>query len=195
MDFPSARYRDVGVLTCTSCGTTERHFFLINASAGVTAEANRFFNSPDRLLAQLKRLSTNAAILYAACKTMATYRNMPLVIKTGDGCGMEHELTNLAIVKNPHVSGGLRFPGNARYDSGLLEFHLAGGLRTIGRLRLFVCLTMGRPPGGPHMRSWESPAATLSARSPMTVEFDGEVIRTDHVRLSVLPRHLRVCTC
>jgi diacylglycerol kinase (ATP) len=195
MDFSSARPRDVGVLTYPSHGTSERRYFLINASAGLTAEANRFFNSPDRILALLKRISTGAAILYAAFTTMATYQNRCLTIETNGGLRRELELTNLAILKNPNVSGGLKFPGEPRYDSGTLEFHLAGSLRTIGRIRLFTCLAAGRPARGPNMRSWESPAATLSATRPIAVEFDGEVIMTEQVRLSILPRHLQVCTC
>jgi diacylglycerol kinase family enzyme len=195
IDFSSARPRDVAMLEVGRNGATERRFFLINASAGLTAEANRFFNGQDALLAFLKRTSTNAAILYAAFRTMATYRDRRLIIEPEGGQRTEASVTNLAIVKNPHVSGGLRFPGEASYDSGLLQLHLAGELGLGGRLRLFRALASGRAPTGRTIHSWQSREVTIRSQSPFGLEFDGEVINTDHVRFSVLPRHLRVCTC
>jgi hypothetical protein len=62
IDFDRARPRDAGCLSFDSC----RRFFLVNASAGVTANANAFFNGPDTGLRLLKSVSTAAAISYAA---------------------------------------------------------------------------------------------------------------------------------
>jgi diacylglycerol kinase (ATP) len=195
MDFSSARPRDVVKLEYTGNGSTERRYFMVNASAGVTAEANRFFNDPDPFLALLKRRSTRTAIHYAAFRTMTTYRSRRLTIISGEEEQRDVIVTNLAILKSPHVSGGLKFPGEPSYDSGLLQFHLAGELPFGGRLRLFQALAAGHVPKGRAMQFWQSREATLSSDRPFALEFDGEVINTNKVRFSVLPRHLRVCTC
>lgn len=195
MDFSSARPRDVVRLDLGRDGSTEKRFFLVNASVGLTAEANRFFNNPNALLAFLKRTSTDVAILYAAFRTMATYHNRRLTIESDEEARREAKVTNLAILKSPHVSGGLKFPGEASYDSGLLQFHLAGDLHFGGRLRLFQDLAAGRAPKGRTMLFWQSGSGALRSDKPFVVEFDGEVVTTDSVRFSVLPRHLQVCTC
>jgi diacylglycerol kinase (ATP) len=194
-DFSSTRPRDVVNLEFGKDGSTEQRYFLINASVGLTAEANRFFNSPNSLLSIMKRTSTSVAIFYAAFNTMATYRSRRLTIESDGERWTEPNMTNLAILKSLHVSGSLKFPGDASYDSGLLRFHIAGDLQFGGRLRLFQDLATGREPKGRSMSSWQSGGATLSSDRPFALEFDGEVITTDKVHISILPRHLQVCTC
>ena len=53
LDFAHARLRDVGMLTAEVNGTRVYRYFISNASIGATADANREFNEPDRLLDQL----------------------------------------------------------------------------------------------------------------------------------------------
>ena len=195
MDFRSARLRDVVKLEVGRNGSLETKHFLINASAGLTAEGNWFFNHPDRLLAALKRRWTGGAILYATIRSILTYRGQRLTIESGSLPPTGVDVTNLAMLKNPHVSGALKFPGVGSYDSGLLDIHLASNLGWRGRVRLFRALASGRAPEGPSVQSWQSQELTLSSGTPFALEFDGEVALTDRARVTVLPRHLRVCVC
>lgn len=195
MDFRSARLRDVVKLEIGRNGSMETKHFLVNASAGLTAEGNWFFNHPDHGLAVLKRKWTGGAILYATFRSMMTCRNHRLTIESGSLPPRVAGVTNLAMLKNPHVSGGLKFPGLASYDSGLLDIHLASNLGWSGRVRLFQALASGRAMKRTLDQCWQSHELTLSSDTPFALEFDGEVIRTDRVRVTVLPRHLRVCAC
>lgn len=195
MDFTSIRPRDLVILECERDGVNDGHFFLVNASVGLTAAANRFFNGPGRLLHVMKRMSSAAAILHAAFRTMVMYRNIRITIATDPHGARDASVTNLAILKSPHVSGGLRFPGEASYDSGLMRFYLATDLELGGRFGLFRDLAAGRAPSGTTISTWDSPRGTIRSDRPFDFEFDGEVTSTKCVHLSVLPRHLQVCTC
>lgn len=194
-DFSSTRLRDVVSIDLDGDGPAHRRYFLINASAGITAEAVRIVDSSDPFLATMKRISPSAAILYAGFRAIAEFHNCRLTVESPGSPGLDALVTNLAILKSPHLSGGLRYPFDADYGSGLLQFHLSWGLGMKGRVRLLRTLASGGAPHERCMRAWSSRRGELSANSPFVFEFDGEVVATTRVRLNVLPRHLRVCTC
>ncbi len=192
IDFTRARPRDVGSLTYGSPGS--RRYFLVNASVGVTAEANDLFNHPDRLLAFQKRHAAPSAIYYAALKTILSYRNRSVTIGSAGGETFQARLTNLGVVKSPHFSGDLSYGGAPSYDDGLLKLYLCEDLNTRELLRLLRALGGNnghRSAAG--MRTWSSREITVEADSPFAVEFDGEVIRTTDARFTVIPQSLKVC--
>ncbi len=166
IDFTRARPRDVGSFTFGS--PERRRYFLVNASAGVTAEANDLFNNPGRLLAFQKRHATSAAIYYAALKTILTYRNRSLTIGSSGGETFRTSLTNLGILKSPYFSGSLSYGGSASYDDGLLKLYLCKDLNTVELIRLLRALSTknGRRPAI-YIRTWSSPEITLEARLPL----------------------------
>ena len=104
IDFQNAYLRDAGVIKYDSDKGKVEKYFLINASIGITAEANNLFNKPDFILRRLKQFNTKMAIFYSAIKTMMTYRNLSAEIII-DGDKLKTKLTNLGITKNPHFSG------------------------------------------------------------------------------------------
>jgi diacylglycerol kinase (ATP) len=192
IDFARARPRDVG--SFTSGAPERKRYFLVNASIGVTAEANDFFNRPDRLLAFQKHHATQAAIYYAALKTILTYRNRSVAISSSGGETFRTSLTNLGVVKSPHFSGNLSYGGSAFYDDGLLKIHLCENLNAGAIIRLLRAL--GTENGRRQLsgiRTWSTPDITVEADSPFAVEFDGEVVRTASARFAVIPRTLKVC--
>ena len=193
LDFNAARPRDVGVATYLHDGVQRSRVFLINASAGVIAEGNLFFNQPDRVLAWLKGRSTALAILYASLRTILLFRNQPVVVTSTETGSFTSDLTNIGIVKNPHFTGDLRYPGEADYGNGQFTVYLFGGLRRRGLLRLMKALSKGVFPSDIHARVWTSQKIEISSSSPIAVESDGEVVRTHSVAFHILPRRMRVC--
>jgi diacylglycerol kinase family enzyme len=195
INFPLAALRDVGVLELEERGETLTRYFLVNASVGLTADANRFFNSPDALLSFLKRTSTPFAIAYAAVSTILRFSNRFFGIRTETGLRRDVALTNLNILKSPHVSGTLTYPLPPTYDNGLLQCVLASSMGIVGRLRLLRLLSRGRVPVTPMLETFGCSVLTVTSASPFAVEFDGEIAVTSEVKFSVLQQHLRVCTC
>lgn len=193
IDFEHARPRDVGCVSIEQNGITTKKYFLINASVGITAEANRFFNNPDRILAQLKQAHTASAILYAAFATIISFQNVRTRLQDGNIGAFTTNLTNLGVVKNSHFSGNLAYDSPISYDNGNLQIHLCHDMKRWDVVRLFNALSHGRFRTIKNTRSWSSPSLTVSADHPFAVEFDGEIAETKTATFSALQQFLKVC--
>jgi diacylglycerol kinase (ATP) len=193
LDFPHARLRDVGLLTAEINGTGVYRYFISNASIGTTADANREFNEPDRLLAELKRVCTPAAILYAALKTIMRHRNVTAMIASSETGTLHVSLSNLGVVKNNHFSGNMRYDAPIRLDNGFFGVHLCHGMNSQDLVHVLLSLSSGRFGGMRKTRSWTSSSLTVRATESVNVEFDGEIINTNVVRFEVLHNALKVC--
>ena len=195
INFSLAALRDVGILEFEDNGKIVTRYFLVNASVGLTADANRFFNSPDTLLSLLKRTYTPSAIMYAALLTILRFSNRPFDIRTETAFRTGVALTNLNILKSPHVSGTLTYPLPPAYDTGRLDCFVASSMGIGERLRLLRSLSRGKVPVTTKLETLHCSNLTATSGSPFAVEFDGEIAMTPEARFSVLQQHLRVCTC
>jgi len=193
LEFAQARFRDVGRLTFLEDGIWRTRYFLVNASCGITAEANRRFNGSDNILRTLKRVHTQSAILYAAIKTILQHRNFTAAISSSEGFSWRGELTNLGILKNPHFSGNLRYDIPTKLDSGKFGVALCEKMRRIDIFRLLNSLSRGKFKGLRRTVWFPTSSITVTADRPFLVETDGEIITTTAARFTVLPHYLKVC--
>ena len=192
-DFSHATPRDVGCLTYTMDRRNVTKYFLVNASVGVNAEANLYFNNPDAVLRWLKRIHTGSAIFYAALRNMLVFRNIPVRIGShGYGpCNMN--LTNLGIVKNPHFSGDLSYGTAMPAKNGTFMIYMAHDMTRVELLHLFRGLRRGEFTHTRTTASWETDTLRISSAHPFAVEYDGEIITTKSVHFNVLQHHIKVC--
>jgi diacylglycerol kinase (ATP) len=196
MNFGSVIYRDVGLLTHEDeTGKLCKRHWLVNASIGITAEANFLFNTPDLLLRSLKKSSTNAAILYAALHTIAAYRNRLMTIMIGDEEPFQTSITNLGIVKNPHFSGNFCYDSDYEPDSGYFNIHLCENMSLGRTLATLWRLSQKRFSGFPLTRSWRANRVVVQSEQPFAVEFDGEVVKTRFASFTLKHKLIQVCTC
>ena len=193
IDFNGSQPRDVGCLYYQVDGRRETRYFLINASIGITANANFFFNHPDRILHFLKKHSTSAAITYAACKTIAGHRNISVQIQTDDNHTQCSLLSNLAVIKNPHFSGSLRYGVPARYRSHEFDIFFCHDMTRKNLLRLLASCANGGASRMEKMNHWISKSVAVRSDSAIPVEYDGEVVLTEFCRFSILPICIGVC--
>jgi len=193
IDFRRTAPVDVGVLEWTAPdGTPHRRPWLLNASLGTTAEANAFFNDGDAFLRALKHRATALAISWAALRTLLRCPRLTLGV-TVDGEERRECVWNLAVVKNPHFTGGLRYDSPLEPSSGRFHLH---GIRAGGRLRLIrvlAGLARGRFVGRTGTFSAAARTVDVSADRPFRVECDGEVVEAVVARFRLLPLALRVC--
>jgi len=187
--------RDVGVVEYLdpSTGATRRRYWLLNASIGLTAEANRIFNQPGQVLKILKRASTSSAIAGAALRALAANRPQALSIEDGARGFTDPDVVNLAVVISPHFTGALRYDSPFDPRSGAFTIHLCRETTLRGKLRTLVDLARGRFTGRGHTRSWRADRLTVRSDVPFPVEFDGEVAETSRVSFSIRPGVLRFC--
>lgn len=193
VDFRNAYLRDVGCLTFGENGHRIQRYFLANASIGVTAEANRFFNHPTATLEFLKGVSTGTAILYAAVQTILMYRNFECTIQVGQNERLTTLLTNLAVMKSPHVSGSFLYDTPVAPNDGAFAINLSEYMSKLELLHLLYSLSRGRFMHLHHTQSWSQPSITISCAKPIAVEYDGEIVTARSAEFTVLQKHIQVC--
>jgi len=185
--------RSIGVAQWSNGEKKHRRYWFNNASVGVTAEANYFFNCPNRLLSRLKKIHTGTAIMYAALSTILSYRNNTVTIIGPDG-ERSVALTNLGVVINPYVSGSFSYDSPFTLNGDQFYVHTIEDLKTT---RLLYCLyRLSRGKFQDINGTYSDKAQWIAVQSPQsfTVEYDGEVIRTNKVEFSVQQGAILVCS-
>ncbi len=193
IDFENAGPRDVGKITFNNDGMLKTKYFLINSSIGITAEANYFFNNPDKILSRLKRKNTSSAIIYTALNKILRYKNFGAEVISGESGMIKTNITNLGIIKNPNFSGDMSYGYNADYTNGLFNIHLCYEMNLPERLELFYMLNRRRFEQIKKTKSWATNKLKFNSSKSFALEFDGEVITTNSVEFSVLPKFIKVC--
>lgn len=194
MDFEHAAARDVGVIRYRDGERTRTRYWMLNASVGVTADANLFFNHGDFLLHILKRSVTSLAILYAALRSILLGGRRDLLIERDSGDAVIIGINNLAVLKSPHVSGGLRYDVPLNPASGTFHVHCFSGAARMQVLGLLCALIWGEASALKHADGWEGSRLRLHSDSDFCVEFDGETICTREALLTIHPHRMRVAS-
>jgi diacylglycerol kinase family enzyme len=194
IDFRSATFQDIGVFSFEDeQGSHAQRYWINNASVGITAEANGFFNSPNSLLHLLKKHSTGLAIMYAALHTIFTYKNRKMTLRFGQEAGKTINVTNLGIVKNPHFSGNFCYDTPYEKNSGLFYTHLCHDLAVGQTLKILWHLSRAEFSGLPNTFTFRVGHLEVRADRPFVVEFDGETVITRHAEFSIKKKLIQVC--
>ena len=193
INFEEAKLRDVGYLKFTNDEKSIIKYFLINASIGLTADANNLFNNPDKILRRLKKSNTAAAIYYTAIKTIFMYRNLNAEIDCNIKGKIKTKITNLGIVKSPYFSGDLRYNSSMNLGNGFCDIHLCEDLSKVNSLFLLWALGHNKLEKVSKLRSWKTNQFSVSADKSFTVEYDGETIKTKSVEFGILKKQIKVC--
>lgn len=193
LDFDTATLRDVGCIKYENAGEYLNKYFLINASLGITAEGNNFFNNPDFILKYLKRISTQSAIIYTVLKNIFTYKNFKIKIESNNE-SFTSNISNMGVLKSAFFTGKLRFQSNPLLNNGVFDIHLYESLSKVKLLRLFYNLSRGISDVTLNKKFWRTGRIKISSETEFAVEFDGEVITTKHAEFYVIPELIKVCT-
>lgn len=194
IDSSSAVAHDVGVVRYRDGeGRPHARPWIVNASVGLTADANAFFNEPDALLRALKGTATASALAYAALRTLATAPVHTLGIRIDGSEESWLPVSNLGIVKNPHFAGCLRYDSPHDPGDGSFYVHLLEGTGRAGRLATLSGLARGRFTGRPGTRSSRASELVVRGREPFVLETDGEVALARSAVFTLSPARIRVC--
>ena len=168
-------------------------FCLLNASIGVTAEANAIYNSRPGFIRMFQRASVTAAVIAASLQAIFTYRNISCQLTMNNKDVRRFSVTNLGIIKHPHFAGSLCYDVPLRPDDGKLGIFLCEGMSFLERVKMLLALSNGRFQGCPKTKSWTSSRLSIKSDRVFAVETDGEVIRTKSAEFSVVPKAVRFC--
>ncbi|RMG24860.1 MAG: hypothetical protein D6732_23200 [Methanobacteriota archaeon] len=194
VDFNHVQWRDVmKVVYQTTTGRWKSRYVLLNASCGITAQANWLFNHPDAILHFLKKHCTPLAILYAALKTIFTFRGITVEFGESRGSLKSHHVANIAIVKSPHCSGSFCYDSPYSPQNGRFWVHICYETRCINILKLLIKLAHHRFMGEPGTKSLETSRFFLRGNRPFALEMDGEVVEIQEAHFEIVPKFIRVC--
>lgn len=157
--------------------------FLGIASVGFDSEANRRAND--------SRLRGNLVYLWAAVRTMATWRSARFTIAIGER-RTRIEGYDVIVANNRAYGGGMFIAPDAELDDG--QFDVVTIAR-MGKLRALYNLSKvfkGTHVHIPEVEVVRAPRLGLSASRPFAVYADGEYLTDLPADLRIIPRALRV---
>jgi diacylglycerol kinase (ATP) len=186
IDARQAVPRDVGIARWDG----GERAFLASASVGVTAAANALFNREDNVLRVLKRWWVDGAIMWAAVRTIATWRNLSATLVVHE-TSSTIALTHLGVAKTPWLAGGLHY--DTPVEPGRFAVNLCEGMTRLRTISTLAALTRGRFAGLPGTRSWSAARASVVLDEPGDLELDGEIFRASRVSFELLPDRIRLC--
>jgi diacylglycerol kinase (ATP) len=168
-------------------------FCLLNASIGITAEANAFFNTRTAIIQALQRVSQDLAVTAAALRSLFTFKDIPARLSIDDELERNLSITNLGIIKRPNFAGSLKYDTEVSLDDGRLGINATYGLSLFGRVAALTALSRGRFQGRPNTLCRHGTDVRVTSERAFAVELDGEVVRTRSARFSVMPKAIEVC--
>jgi len=185
---------DIGVVEFDSpSGKRIKKYFIVNSGIGVTADANQLFNVGDGVIRWLKPRWVDGTIIYTAIKTILSHRNKIAEIKYS-GTDKSINLSNLAMIKVPFVSGSFRYDQLINKDDGLLGLNYCEDMSRWELIKTLVDLSKGRflRNGYTKRQSALVKELELSANDWIAVETDGEVELANNIKYSVIPKAINI---
>ncbi len=168
-------------------------YAIVNASLGITAEANANFNAPTGFVRAARKLSVDGAIIASVLTTLATYRDISCRIAVDGTDEGTFSVSNLGVIKNPHFAGSFCYDTPIEPDDGMLGVNLCERLSPFQALATLAALRRRRFSGRPKTRSWLGERVSVEADRVFALETDGEIVRARRAEFAALPRMIRCC--
>jgi diacylglycerol kinase family enzyme len=194
VDFNGARERDVIRIEYEEPeGPVATRYSLINASVGVTAEANARFNEPNWFIRAARAVSVDAAISAAVITTLATWTDVTCALATDGEEPAMASVTNLGVFKNAHFGGALCYDAPVAPDDGMLGVGLCENMSAFETVATLSALRRRRFSGRPKTRTWRARSLSIQGDRVFALETDGEVLQARSARFSIAPRRVSCC--
>jgi diacylglycerol kinase family enzyme len=194
VDFNGARERDVIRIEYEEPeGPVATRYSLINASVGVTAEANARFNEPNWFIRAARAVSVDAAISAAVITALATWTDVTCALAIDGEEPAMASVTNLGVFKNAHFGGALCYDAPVAPDDGMLGVGLCENMSAFETVATLSALRKGRFSGRPKTRTWRARSLSVQGDRVFALETDGEVLQARSARFSIAPRRVSCC--
>jgi len=186
---------DVGRATFVTADGTERtRHFCLNASVGLVADGNAFFNTDDAALLWLKRRNVDAAIAYTAVVNLIRFRPVHARVSLDGAPARTARFASLGILKRVHFAGGMRYDTPVTADDGHFDVAMWERTERPSLVRTLASLSRGRFRGLPGAKTWRARTVRIEPERPVHLELDGEVTKVLRAELTVIPKAIRVCS-
>jgi diacylglycerol kinase family enzyme len=192
IQFKESKLSDIGQVNYVDDNNEWRsRSFIINASLGITADANQLFNRGDLIIRTLKSRALDFTILYTALKTLLSHKNKEIRIKE-NGSWRDMKFANISITKSPYISGGFHYNRCPERDSGQFGFHCTGDMSRLEIIKTLMDLSKGifRETGKKNTRFLSQ--LEISSKELLALETDGEIQLGRNFRFSTFPRAIKL---
>jgi len=194
LDAAQAICADVGRARLTDpSGITRTRYFVLNASLGVVAQGNAFFNAPDKPLRALKKTSVDLAIAYAALVSIARFTPVTLNMSLDDQPLRPMQITALGILKKVHFAGGMHYDTPVTAVDGMFRVNVWEAMGRWSIVSLILALYRGQFSGRKHTQTHRARRVRITADPPLDFELDGEVWKISESEVDVIPGAVRLC--
>lgn len=171
-----------------------QRYCLINASVGITAQANAVYNARILWIEFIQKICIEAAILASALKTIFTFKNLPCQIEINSAEPQTINITNLGVIKNPHFAGGMRYDTAIQPDDGKLGVNICNDMTICQVIGTLINLYKKQFQGKPKTQTYSAQSLSVKSKQQFALEMDGEVVQTKEVKFEILPQTMRCCS-
>ena len=168
-----------------------KRYFLANSSIGVGATANWLFNQETFLIRFLKSRWLNLAITYVTIKSILNFRNYPIELRSHNK-KRNLILSHMSIIKNPHVSGDLKFDQEIAPDDGKLGLNICENMSKLELMAVMIDLKKGKFSGKPKRHSYFIKDLQVKPNGLIPVELDGEIELIKEINYSIYPGAINI---
>jgi diacylglycerol kinase (ATP) len=177
---------------------TQIKYCAVNASVGATATGNYFFNT-NKVVQKIKKYSFELANAYTLLnlllKPFNQTFNLQLLLSDGENIYSQNSnFTNIAILKNPHVSGSMRYDTNINPNDGFIDVALIDKINSFNLLKVIIDLHLGKFKGKAFTHTYRCTEIKLSSKQTFSMEIDGELYHNiSSADLKIKPLAINVC--
>jgi diacylglycerol kinase family enzyme len=189
--------REIGVdlcrVECRGAGEqTQTRYFLLNSSMGVVSKAVQLFNRATPVRTAARRLNADFAVLLAGLTAVAVPPRFHCTLEMEDGETIQKELSGLAVIKSPHVGGGMNYGASSRLDDGRLSIIGIDSMNAVEMLRAMPRMYDGSLVR--HRKVWTRFANHIRVTAPDAppIEADGELFGFAPATYEVIPKALTI---
>lgn len=186
---------DAGLATWEDArGVQHARWFLVSASLGISARANRRFSRDRGVARWLGARSVHAAIAHAAIGALVSHESVRGRLR--EESGGEHrpvDVSNLGVMLTPYLAGVFRYDADVPRPPGTFALHLCDGMTRLQLLGAMADLSRGRFAASPETKSWASRDIEVELDNEADLELDGELFRARAVRFRAFSDAIAVC--
>lgn len=178
---------DVGLVRCRDIkGNPVTRYFINVADAGFGAAVAARVNRSTKLFGSL------ISYLSGLLRTLAKYKNHPVIIKIDDFYEKEIALFSVAVANGQFFGGGMWIAPQAKFDDGLFEVVVIEELSRIEVLANIKKIYDGTLSKHPKVHCFQAKTVRLESDSEVLIETDGEHPGILPVTFEILPGALKI---
>jgi len=175
LDYKKRTLTDVAKVTFKDDQKRMRsRFFIVNASLGLTAEANMLFNQGDPIIRLMKSRFLKASIFYSALKALIRHKNQSVRL-INRNTAESLIISNISLTKKPYISGEFHFAESTAHNSGKLGFHCFGNLSKLELIKSMKKLQSGTFPNNSKQHTSFVSNIRIESDKLLPLETDGEI--------------------